>query len=63
MTQRAAKERIRQTSVYHEVAFSNAIGGEQPDGGLEDISWMWDVYRSFRRAFLLGSDGGLVRFE
>lgn len=26
----------------------------------EDLAWMWEVYRDFRKAFKIGSEGGLV---
>ena len=26
----------------------------------EEIAWMWDVYRDFRKAFKIASDGGFV---
>ena len=27
-----------------------------------DLAWMWEVYRDFRKAFKLGSDGGFVSY-
>jgi len=26
----------------------------------EELAWMWDVYRDFRKAFKIASDGGFV---
>ena len=29
----------------------------------EELAWMWDVYRDFRKAFKIASDGGFVCYR
>ncbi len=43
--------------------FAEAIGGMVADAEEPvDISWMWEVYRDFRRAFKLASGNGFLSF-
>jgi len=45
---------------------SEGMGKEQPESpiltGVNDLTWMWEVYRDFRKAFKLASNGGFVLF-
>jgi len=58
-----AKRHINQAGLSAAEEVAGALGGTMMGAGEgEDMAWMWEVYRDFRRAFKLASDGGFVAF-
>jgi hypothetical protein len=57
------KRHINQTGLSTAEEVAGALGGTLMGASEgDDMAWMWEVYRGFRRAFKLASDGGFVSF-
>jgi hypothetical protein len=60
---RRVKRHINQAGLSAAEELVGALGGTLVGAGEgEDMGWMWEVYRNFRRAFKLASDSGFVAF-
>ena len=59
---RRPAKNLRNAGLFAEAKVAKTIDATVLEQTTEELEWMWHVYRDFRRAFKLASDGGLVTF-
>ena len=57
-----SKRSINQAGLSSVEELATALGGVMKATESEDRTWMWGIYRDFRRAFRLASNRGFVAF-
>ena len=57
-----SKRHVNRAGLSSAEEVAKALGGLMPAPESEDRTWMWEIYRDFRRAFRLASNRGFVAF-